>query len=440
MRADAALKEAAKHMSLLDSMKQGIVLADGAMGTQLQQEGLPAGDIPASWNVSNPKAVRRVTDAYIEAGAKLVRTNTFGANQPVLQVHGLADKEDEINEKGAEIALACAEGKDVLVAGSVGPTGLHFSPAGYENYDAAVQIFSVQLRALKKSGISILSFESFTDITEMRACIMAAKHIGGFEILSCMSYDERGNTATGTPADACAVVCESLGADVIGASCCSGPQSALHAVESMEKVVNSELCAFPSAGMPDKSSGKYPVDAARFASDIVKFADKGVRLVGGCCGTGPEYIKAASAQLAECRFNNTDREVSGAYIASPLGIVDLARDDLTFTQMDLHAVKSQLEVGDFQSVSYALPADWDFCDACVLDFHKLEDDFDVQKLVTAITLYLKKPVIVSGGTSQLIELFLQYYPGRAAVMHRAHMPDMLFGALVVGRGYKPLAD
>ena len=422
-------------MSLISKLEHEAVVADGALGTQLEENrGLSAG-----LNLTHPDEVRECTEAYIEAGAQMVRTNTFGATQPVLQAYGLADKEDEINEKGAQIALECVRGTEIDVAGSVGPTGLHFAPAGYTNFDAAVQIFTVQFRALKKAGIHILSLESFSDITEMRAAIMAANHLGGFEIVASMVYGGSGKTFTGTPARACAVICESLGAGVVGANCGTDPRHAQAVMQDMASSVRVPLSAMPSAGQPDKQNGEYPAGPEAFAADMLMCADAGARLLGGCCGTTPTYIRDIRKALQKRPLPSRVQQ-KGAWIASPLGALDLSRDGLRFAQMDLPAVKEQMEDDDFSSVSYALPADWEFCDACVLDFHGLEDDFDVQKLVTAVTLYLKKPVIVAGGTSELVELFLRYYPGRAAVLHRARMLDLPFGALVVGRGYKPITE
>lgn len=429
-------------MGLLDKLKQGVVLYNGATGTYLQNEGLKSGQCAEEWNISNPDAVRKMTEAYIEAGSQVVQTNTFGANGPTLKVHGLADKEKEINEKGAEIALKCVEGTDVEVAASVGPSGLYFAPAGYLNFDEAVQIFTVQLRALKQAGIHLVNFETFMDINEMRAAIMAAKHLGGMEVISSMTF--RGDrTMNGTPADACAVSCTAVGADVVGANCSGGPDSLVKPMAEMEKTVPTALCVKPNAGLPEMKDGKtvYSMSPEEFAKHMLQFPETGVGLLGGCCGTTPEYIEALKSALDGRQFVMPERD-SRPIIASPLGVLDLSREDLSFTQMDLHEVRDALIDDDFMSVSDVLPVDWESCDACVLDFHKLVLDFDVEKLVTAITLFLKKPVIVHGGSADVVELFLRYYPGRAAFVQRPSMPDSLFGAVVVtsgSGGYRPIS-
>lgn len=426
-------------MSLVGKLKQGVVLYDGATGTYLQNEGLKSGQCAEEWNISNPDAVRKMTEAYIEAGSQVVQTNTFCGSGPMLKAHGLEGKEDEINEKGAEIALKCTEGTDVEVAASVGPTGLYFAPAGYLAFDEAIQIFTVQLRALKKAGIKLVNFETFMDINEMRAAIIAARRLGGLEIISTMTF-KGDHTMNGTPADACAVSCTAVGADVVGANCSGGPDSLEKPVSMMEKICATPLCAKPNAGLPATVDGqtKYSMSPSEFAKHMIPFAEAGTRLLGGCCGTTPEYIKALKEALSGMQFADPKRQ-NGPIIASPLGTLDLSQEGLSFTQMDLHTVRDAMIDDDFMSVSDVLPVDWESCDACVLDFHKLVLDFDIEKLVTAITLFLKKPVIVHGGSNDVVELFLRYYPGRAAFMHRAAMPENLYGAVVVGPGYKPLS-
>lgn len=425
-------------MGLLDKLNKGVVVYDGATGTYLQQEGLASGQCAEEWNLTNPDAVRRMTDAYIKAGSQVVQTNTFSANGPMLKTHGLEGKEEEINEKGAEIALKCVEGTDVEVAASVGPTGLYFAPAGYLNFDEAVQIFTVQLRALKRAGIKLVNFETFMDINEMRAAVMAAERLGGLEIISTMTFKGE-RTMNGTPADACAVTLTALGADVIGANCSGGPGSLQKPIEMMENVCATPLCVKPNAGVPEVVNGKteYSLKPEAFAKDMVAFAQSGARLLGGCCGTTPEYISDLSKELAGKTFEEPKR-TNGPIIASPLGILDLSRDDLAYCQMDLHTVRDAMIDDNFMSVSDVLPVDWESCDVCILDMHKLVLDFDVEKLVTAVTLFLKIPVILTGGSHDVVELFLKYYPGRAGIVHRQNMPEVLFGAVVVGSGYKPL--
>lgn len=425
-------------MGLLERLKEGIVLYDGSKATYLEGLGLENGESAENWNITRPQDVARMIRAFVDAGSDMVQTNTFSANRATLESMGLADKLEEINVAGAEIALECTKGTDVLVAGSVGPTGLYFEPAGYLSFDMAVSIFKQQLEALKKGGVHIINFETFMDINEMRAGIVAAKEVGGFEVVSNMTFQGE-RTLNGTPADACAVTCCHLDADVVGANCSGGPSTLLKPLAMMEQVTDRQLCVKPNAGLPERENGKtaYSIGPVEFAKKMEPFAQAGVRLLGGCCGSTPEYVKAMKERFTGREFPEVEM-IARPLIASPLGILDLSRDDLHFAEMIFDEITEAMEEDDFMSVSDILPMDIDDCDACIVDFRHLHDDFPVQKLITALTLFMKKPVVVRGGSRELLELFLRYYPGRAAVIRRSSYPDNMYGALLVSEGIKPI--
>lgn len=425
-------------MGLLERLEQGVVLYDGSKATYLEGLGLKNGECAEYWNITRPDDVAKMIRAFIEAGSDMIQTNTFSANRPTLESMGLADKLEEINTAGAEIALECTKGTDVLVAGSVGPSGLYFEPAGYLSFDMAVGIFRQQLEPLKKAGIRIVNFETFMDINEMRAGIVAAKEVGGFEIVCNMTFQGE-RTLNGTPADACAVTCCHLGADVVGANCSGGPSTLVKPLAMMEQVTDRQLCVKPNAGLPEREDGKtvFGIGPVEFAKKMEPFAKAGVRLLGGCCGSTPDYIKAMRERFAGQTFPDVDMN-DRPLIASPLGILDLSRDGLHFCEMIFHEITEAMEEDDFMSVSDILPVDIDDCDACIIDFRHLHDDFSVQKLITALTLFMKKPVVVRGGSKELLELFLRYYPGRAAVVQRGSYPDNMYGALLVTEGIRPV--
>lgn len=425
-------------MGLLERLKQGIVLYDGSKATFLEGLGLKSGECAEYWNITRPQDVAKMTRAFIEAGSDMIQTNTFSANRPTLEGLGLADKLEEINRAGAEIALECVKGTDVLVAASVGPTGLYFEPAGYLSFDMAVGIFEQQLRPLKDAGIKIVNFETFMDINEMRAAVVAAKQLGGLEIICNMTFQGE-RTLNGTPADACAVTCCHLNADVVGANCSGGPSTLLKPLALMEQVTDRQLCVKPNAGLPERASGRtvYSIGPVEFAKKMEPFAKAGVRLIGGCCGSTPEYIKALKERFAGQEFTDMDME-DRPIIASPLGVLDLSRKDLHFAEMIFSEISDAMIEDDFMSVSDILPMDIDDCDACIVDFRHLHDDFPVQKLITALTLFMKKPVVVRGGTKELLELFLRYYPGRAAVVERSAYPPEMYGALIVTEAVRPV--
>lgn len=424
-------------MGLLKRLEKGIVIYDGSKATYLERMGLKSGECVENWNLTRPDDVAAMTRAFIEAGSEMVQTNTFSANRPTLESFGLADKLEEINKAGARIALECTQGTDVLVAASIGPTGLYFEPAGHLSFDMAVGIFEEQLKVLKEAGIRIVNFETFMDINEMRAAITAANQLGDLEIIANMTFQGE-RTLNGTPADACAVTAEHLGADIVGANCSGGPSTLLKPLMMMERVADTQLCVKPNAGLPERENGctTFGIGPEKFAAKMVPFAEQGVRLIGGCCGSTPEYIAALKKEFDGKSYPDVaiaDRPI----IASPLGTVDLSEENLQFAVMLFDEITEEMEEDDFMSVSDILPADIDECDVCVVDFRHVGDNFAVQKLITALTLFMKKPVIVKGGTRELLELFLRYYPGRAAVVKRSSYPDNMYGALLVTEAYRP---
>ena len=427
-------------MGLLERLEKGIVIYDGSKATYLEGMGLKSGECVEMWNLTRPDDVAAMIRAFIDAGSELIQTNTFSANKPTLESFGLADKLVEINEAGAKIALESTKGTDVLVAASVGPTGLYFEPAGYLSFDMAVGIFTEQLKVLKDAGITIVNFETFMDINEMRAAITAAKELGGFEIIANMTFQGE-RTLNGTPADACAITTAHMGAVIVGANCSGGPTTLLKPLAMMEQVADTQLCVKPNAGLPERENGCtiFGIGPEKFAEKMMPFAEQGVRLLGGCCGSTPEYIAALKKEFAGKTFPDVqvkDRPI----IASPLGIVDLSREDLQYCEMVFDEITEEMEEDDFMSVSDILPVDIDDCDVCIIDFRHVGDNFAVQKLITALTLFMKKPVIVKGGTRELLELFLRYYPGRAAVVKRSSYPADMYGALLVTESYRPVRE
>jgi methionine synthase I (cobalamin-dependent) len=227
-----------------------VLVFDGSKGVMLQQKGLEGGASAEEWNLTHPEQVREVYQSYIDAGADVIQTNTFCANAPLLKNHGLQEQLYAINYEGAKLALDTVSGTDVQVAASIGPTGLFFQPAGDMTFEMAVNIFKEQLQPLADAGIDVVNFETFTDINEMRAAIIAAKEMGGFQVVASMTY-QGARTMSGNPPAACAVTCSALGAMFVGANCSGGPESLIGPIQEMDLVTNTSLCVKPNAGLPE---------------------------------------------------------------------------------------------------------------------------------------------------------------------------------------------
>ncbi len=277
--------------NFLSAMNSRPLVFDGATGTMLQKFGLKPGGCPDELSLTNPEMVRKVHRAYIEAGADIVTTNTFGANEAKLREYGLEGRLRDINI--AAVACARKEAGDRFVAGGLGPTGGFVEPVGGLSFDDAVGIFAAQADALKQGGVDLFIIETMMDIKEMKAAIIGARATG-LPVAATMTFDETMRTVLGTPPESFAIMAASLGVACLGANCSLGIEGIYKAIRAMSAVVDTHLIAQPNAGMPQLRGTEtvFPASAEEMAAWAERLALSGVRVLGGCCGTTPEHIKA----------------------------------------------------------------------------------------------------------------------------------------------------
>ncbi|NLC55643.1 MAG: bifunctional homocysteine S-methyltransferase/methylenetetrahydrofolate reductase [Armatimonadetes bacterium] len=271
----------------------GVVVLDGAMGTLLQQHGIPHGHPYDFANLTHPAIVQGIHAEYVAAGAHIIETNTYGANRFKLSAHGLGERVAEINAAGARLARQAAEGR-ALVAGSVGPIGRHLAPVGKVSPSEAAAAFAEQVQALLEGGVDLFVLETFTDLEELRLAVDAVRAACALPILAHKTFIEDGETlAEGLPRRVVAQVAD-WGLTAFGANCTVGPQRMLTIVQGMAEATTLPLSALPTAGLPQIIDGHVRYDATPeyFAHYGRQMVEAGARLVGGCCGTTPAHIKA----------------------------------------------------------------------------------------------------------------------------------------------------
>lgn len=288
-------------------LKQGFLLADGAMGTELYRRGVPYDRCFEELNLSRPELVQAIHLEYIRAGAELIETNTFGGNAFRLAAHGLGDKVRPINLRGAKIAREAREimGLPVFVAGAVGPVGKPIEPYGVITAKEARDAFREQIEALLEGGVDVIILETFSDLNEIREALLAAKETCQLPVIAQMTFAQDLRTPYGNaPAEVLAALRE-LGADVVGANCSVGSQKVLQVMEEMlaHNANGIFLSAMPNAGFPTMVGGRVfyhsgPEYMAEYARMMV---EKGVSIVGGCCGTTPDHIAAMARELRRVR-------------------------------------------------------------------------------------------------------------------------------------------
>jgi len=283
--------------------RPGVILADGAMGTMLFEAGLQFGDPPERWNLEVPERVRAVHRGYLEAGARLILTNTFGSNRFRLGLHGLENRVAELNLAGALVARAevDAVASGALVAGDIGPSGTILAPLGETTFDEAAAGFAEQARALIKGGVDVVWIETMSDLEEMRAAVEGVRQVSpGFPILTTMTFDTRGHTMMGVSPEQAVTSLRSWGADAIGGNCGNGPEEILGVLQKMHAAAPEVvLVAKANAGVPTLVQGRAVYGATpEMMGDYARAAaGLGARIIGGCCGSTPAHLRAMAEAL-----------------------------------------------------------------------------------------------------------------------------------------------
>ena len=281
----------------LEKLEQGTLLIDGAMGTMLHARGVGFDKCFDELNLTNPVAVADIHREYIEAGAELIITNTFGANRFKLGKHGLADDVVEINRAGVELAkrIVSASFKDVLIAGDVGPLGVRIAPYGRVKPEEAREAFAEQIKALADAGADVIVIETMSDLYEIQEAIKAAKEISTLPVVASVTFTRDDRTLLGDDPMKVARKVKEAGADVIGVNCSGGPSQLLRILKQMKQAVpDGMFWVKPNAGWPEQVGGRimYPADAEYFGEYALSFREAGANVVGGCCGTTPQHIAA----------------------------------------------------------------------------------------------------------------------------------------------------
>jgi methionine synthase / methylenetetrahydrofolate reductase(NADPH) len=284
----------------LARLKAAPVLCDGAMGTLLYSKGIFINRCYDELNLSQPDLIRGIHHEYLQAGAEVIETNTFGGNAVRLERHGLRDKVRDINFHGARLAKEAAKSFDGWVAGAVGPLGIRIEPLGKMSFQEARDIFREQIAALIEGGVDLLILETFGYIDELHQAIDAAREVDPrIPVVAQVTLDEESNCLDGSTPEIFAPRIEEWGADVIGCNCSVGPVTMLDSVERIRAATSLPLSAQPNAGIPRSVEGRniYLCSPEYMASYARKFVTAGVRLVGGCCGSTPEHIRVMKSAL-----------------------------------------------------------------------------------------------------------------------------------------------
>jgi len=291
----------ARWRALLD--EGGPILADGAMGTMLFLSGLQFGDPPEVWNLTQPDVVRRIHRGYLEAGSRILLTNTFGGNRVRLSLHRLEARVAELNQTAAILLRSEVEaaGGGALVAGDIGPSGAIMAPLGTLDYPEAVDVFAEQASALVAGGADVIWIETMSDLTEIKAAIEGVRQVApGIPLIATMTFDTRGRTMMGVTPEQAVEALAAWGADAIGGNCGNGPDEILPVIGEMRAVAPDVILVSKSnAGMPELVDMRavYRASPQTMATAAAEMRAAGARIVGACCGSTPDHLRAMQSAL-----------------------------------------------------------------------------------------------------------------------------------------------
>ena len=383
------------------------LILDGAMGTQLQKKGMPAGVCPEKWVLENPDKAIAIQSAYVDAGSQIIYSPTFGANSCRLESHGIFNKVEEYNIELVKIAKASAKDK-ALVAGDISSTGEMLYPLGNMSFEDFYDVYHEQASALEKAGVDLFVVETMSNIVEARAAVLAIKDVSSKPIFASFSCNQFGKTMMGTDICAALMIMQGMGVDAFGLNCSVGPEEMLTQIKRLNKISSVPLIAKANAGLPMRQGvlTVYSVDAKSYAKYIPELANAGVKIFGSCCGSDENYIKEIKKALDSSSFNEIKPECLDLLPASSEKEMFLLDPSVSVSQVfacddELEDNIAELEEGELFGIEIRSLAD-------------VSAFADIQYMI-------KNPLCIVCDDGDLLERTLRHYQGRA--LYDGNLPD-----------------
>lgn len=426
-----------------------IYILDGGMGTMLQEAGMSPDESSAEFGVRNPHILTEIHNKYVDAGSDIIYASTFSINGRRL------DKLNMSLQEAVNIVLDAAAaakeramklyGREVKVALDIGPVGQLLEPMGTLPFEEALEIFAELVRAGRDKA-DIIAIETMTDLYEVKAAVLAAKENSDLPVMVSMSFEGNGRTFTGTSLEAMALTLEGLGVDAMGINCSLGPDEIFPMIMKLKTLTSVPVFAKPNAGLPDPSTGAYAMDADDFAKKMSGFFREGVGILGGCCGTTPEFIEGISkeAGLYETSPQECDRTLS---LCSGSNVVKVDHVTVIGERINPTGKKRLKQALIDEDYDYILSQAMEQIDAGaeILDVNvgvpKLDDVKMLPRVVKKLQSITDLPLQIDSGNPEAIEAALRVYNGKAivnsvngeeAVMDRILPSVKKYGAAVVG--------
>lgn len=419
-----------------------IMLYDGSKTVQLRKMGIGHHECEEVWNSEQPDKVSAVYRTFIDIGCDVIQTNTFQGNRLSLDKHGLGDRTYELNFNAARLAKEAA-GNKVYIAGAVGPTGILSEPSGNLTFDKAYEVFKEQIEALIAGGCDLIHFETFTDLKEMRAAILAMKDVSELPFICNFAFEKSGKTLMGDDPVCISYICYQMGAVMTGANCSFGSEGFVDIAEKLS-ITGIPLCIKPNAGLPEIIDGnvKFKENPERFAEFFSGFFSCGTRLAGGCCGTTPEHISEVGKVIKSIENTTVNPTISKviatnkSYITEEkISQCEIYCPDASEVTQIINAICSK----DYELIDDVL---YDIAgktaDIVKIDLDKLVNDSKVAEiLIKKIQEIVNKPLIVRSNNLCILHSALKAYNGVAAISSEwlsyesSYDLQKTFGAIIV---------
>lgn len=406
-------------------VKKGPVLLDGATGTNLQKAGMPVGVCPEQWILENSEVLIDLQKRYVEAGTDILFAPTFTASRIKLKEYGLEDHLEEMNRKLVALSKEAARGTNALVAGDLTMTGEQLYPLGDLMFEDLVDVYKEQAKIIADAGADLFVVETMMSLQECRAAVLAIREVCDLPVMVSLTYNEDGRTLYGTDPVTAVVVMQSLGADAVGMNCSTGPEAMLEPIAKMAEYATIPLLAKPNAGMPELIDGQtvFNVEPEEFAEVGKKLVEEGAAIIGGCCGTTPEHIRALKEAVKGIPVK-APLQTKRRMLTSERKSVEITLDGRfmvigeRINPTGKKKLQAELKEGSLNLVR-TMALEQEENGASILDINMGMNGIDEKEMmlrtIYEVTSTVDCPLCIDSSHVDIIEAALRIYPGRALI-------------------------
>lgn len=406
-------------------IKDRPLFLDGATGSNLQKKGMSAGVCPEQWILEHRDIMIELQRQFVDAGSDIVYAPTFTSNRIKLAEYGLADTVEKMNRELVAISKE-AVGNRAYVAGDLTMTGEQLAPMGRLSFEELIDVYKEQIRYLADAGVDLLVIETMMSLQETRAAVIAAKEVCDLAVIATLTFEADGRTLFGTDAVTAAIVLESLGAAAVGTNCSTGPDQMVENVRAMAQAVSVPIIAKPNAGLPSLDADGntvYDMDAETFGRGMRKLVTAGASVLGGCCGTTPDFIRVAKQAVADIPLLRREKPKL-RYLTSERKTVAFGLDDPflvvgeRINPTGKKKLQAALKEGSMELVS-SFAEEQEACGAAILDVNMgmsgIDEKAMMQKAIETVSAVTGLPLSLDSSHVEVLEAALRIYPGRALV-------------------------